>query len=243
MPRPSLLPSATGTARALGEALADLLYPPLCLGCADRLPVHDPAALPVCGPCRRRLPPPPPDALPARLARLEGASEAFGHALALWTFDAGGVLQRLQHALKYGDRPGLGVAAGWLLAEAWRRAGYPLPDRVVPIPLARPRRLERGYNQSERLAEGLRQGLGVPVAEALTRVRATRKQTTLSREHRRGNVAGAFGLAEEADLPSGGRVLLVDDVLTTGATLLAAAEPLRRAGLAVDLAALALTRE
>jgi len=230
--------------RSLGDALADLLYPPLCLGCADRLAAHAPEVLPLCGACSRRLAPAPADALSARLARIEGGAEAFRHALALWTFDAGGVLQRLQHALKYGDRPGIGVAVGRLLAEAWARAGHPAPDLVVPIPLGRARRLERGYNQSERLAAGMAAGFGVPAREVLSRTRPTRTQTSLSREHRYRNVAGAFGLAAGAEAPAAGaRVLLVDDVLTTGATLIAAAAPLRERGVRVGTATLALTAE
>src|SRR5690554_957849 len=93
------------------HALADLLYPPLCLACRDRLPPSTPGALPLCMPCFSLLPTASAEVVAERLARLR-PPPATQHALALWTFDSGGVLQRLQHAIKYGDRPTLGVRAG-----------------------------------------------------------------------------------------------------------------------------------
>lgn len=243
-PRPALSNGFRHASRAALTALLDLLYPPLCLGCDDRLAAHDPDALPLCAACTRRLGAPAAGALEGRLARLPGGETTFDAALALWTFDEGGVLQHLQHALKYGDRPALGIAAGRLLGTAWRHAGLPTPDAVVPVPLARARLLERGYNQAERIATGLAGVLGAPVhPDALARTRTTRSQTTLSRARRRHNVQGAFRLGDTPPPLRGRRVLLVDDVLTTGATVQAAAEPLREAGATVDLAVLALARD
>ncbi len=226
--------------RTFGRALLGVLYPPLCLGCEVRLPDAE-ASLPLCSACLRRLPRAEPGTLRARLDRLPAS--AFSHVSALWLFDEGGTLQQIQHALKYGNRPTLGVRLGRLVGEAWREAGYPVPGLVVPVPLHRPRRLERGYNQSERLAAGIAEVLDVPLrTDLLTRTRPTRSQTTLSQSARWQNVDGAFGLQEVEHL-SGQRVLLVDDVFTTGATAVAAAAPLRSAGATVDLSVLACTRE
>lgn len=223
--------------RQLGRALVDLLYPPLCLGCEERLPEGPP--LPLCPACRRRLPRAEAEMVAERLARFPASP--IGHALALWTFDEGGALQRLQHALKYGNRPSLGVRLGRLVGAAWAEAALPRPGLLVPVPLHRPRRLERGYNQAERLACGIAEALGVPLREGLlARTRRTRSQTALARAERWQNVEGAFTLAEPENL-AGRRVLLVDDVLTTGATVIAAALPLAKAGAAVDLALLACT--
>ena len=228
--------------RRLGAALLDVLYPPLCLGCDDRLPPDD-DALPLCPDCLRALPRAEPGLLHPRLADLPGGPAAFAHADALWLFDDGGTMQRIQHALKYGNRPSLGVRLGRLVGEAWRERGAPAPDLVVPVPLHRRRRLERGYNQSERLATGIAAVLGCPVrADGLARPYPTRSQTSLSKTERWRNVERAFAVPAP-DALAGKRVLLVDDVLTTGATAVAASRVLRSAGAHVDLAVLACTRD
>ncbi len=228
--------------RRLGRALVGVLYPPLCLGCDDRLPADEPA-LSLCPACLRAIPRADPDTLGARLARFPGGSTAFEHTAALWLFDDGGTLQRIQHALKYGNLPTLGVRLGRLVGEAWRERGAPTPDLIVPVPLHRRRRLERGYNQSERLAAGIADVLDRPVhIGGLARARPTRSQTTLSKTERWENVEHAFALSTP-EAVAGRRVLLVDDVLTTGATAVAAVHPLRTAGAVVDLAILACTRE
>jgi len=227
--------------RRLGRALLDVLYPPLCLGCEDRLPAED-RALPLCAACLRTMPRAEPDILAPRLARFPGGSEAFDRTAALWVFDAEGTLQRLQHALKYGNRPTLGVRLGRLVGETWPDES-PRPDVILPVPLHRRRHLERGYNQSERLATGIGDVLECPVrTDLLARPRATRSQTALSQPERWKNVAEAFDLTHP-DAVAGQRVLLVDDVLTTGATAVAAAAPLRATGGRVSLAVLACTRE
>jgi ComF family protein len=114
---------------------------------------------------------------------------------------------------------------------------------LVPVPLHRSRRRERGYNQISLVLESLppefRDGTKARLApQMLVRARATQPQTRLPRSERLSNVAGAFALADGAEV-KGARIFLIDDVATTGATLVNAAHPLRRAGADVTLLALA----
>ena len=134
----------------------------------------------------------------------------------------------LVHALKYGGRPGLADALAERLARAL--AAAPAADMVTAVPLHAARRRERGYNQAWLLAEGLASRLGVPaLADVLERVRATPAQARLTPERRRRNLAGAFRVTEPQRY-RGRRVLIVDDVLTTGATLEACLGTLAEAG-------------
>lgn len=218
--------------RTFAHGLAGLVYPSLCLGCERRLPRPDHA---LCPACLRGLPRPEPGLAAAALA-----DAPVRRAAALWTFDPGGTVRRVQHALKYGGRPSLGRPLGRLVGRVVAGEGGPAVDLVVPVPLARVRSLERGYNQAAGLAEGAADVLGAAVApDLLRRTRPTLRQSRLARADRRANVAGAFALADGAGV-SGLRVLLVDDVLTTGATLAASAQTLADAGATVDVAVLAL---
>ena len=229
-PLSSALTRLLASAGAFGRGLAGLAYPTLCLGCEQRLP--DPDAS-LCPSCLRGLP-----RADAEAARQMLAHAPVAHVVPLWAFDPGGTVRRLQHALKYGGRPSLGRKLGRVMAHAVAETGARV-DVVVPVPLSRVRVLERGYNQAEALAQGVADELGVPTDDALVRTRATRKQATLSAAARRANVAGAFALAPGAAL-WGVHVLVVDDVLTTGATLVAAAQPLTEAGAVVSVTALGL---
>ena len=145
-------------------------------------------------------------------------------------------------ALKYRGQRRLANPLSALLAEAVR-AGGTLPDVIVPVPLHSHRRRQRGCNQAELLARSLARRLGVPCeTKALVRRRATPPQVGLSSAERRTNVAGAFALSEPAARRlAGRRVLIVDDVTTTGSTLDAAASALLVVRPA-ELLGLALTR-
>jgi ComF family protein len=150
-----------------------------------------------------------------------------------------GSLREAVHHLKYGGRDGLGAPLG-------RRLGAsvaPLYDAVLPIPLHPARERERGYNQAERLAAGIAEALGRPtLRQLLRRTKRTERQAELDRQHRLVNLAGAFAApAGHSDLTHRS-LLLVDDVLTTGATATAATHALLAAGARrVDLAVLAVS--
>jgi ComF family protein len=125
------------------------------------------------------------------------------------------------------------LAAGRLLSELMLESvsGLPRPSALVPVPLHEARLRQRGYDQALELAKPLARALQVPLlSEALVRTRATAPQSELDAGARRRNLRRAFEIRAGAALPD--HVALVDDVMTTGATLEAAAKTLRRAGVA-----------
>jgi ComF family protein len=138
-----------------------------------------------------------------------------------------GVLRELIHLYKYGRVKTLARPLGALLAAALPREEC--FDAVTPVPLHWRRQWQRGFNQSELLARTIARRCGVPVMHALKRVRPTVAQAGLSNTGRRQNVAAAF---RPRRVVQGKRILLVDDVMTTGSTAAACALALKRAGAA-----------
>ena len=211
---------------ALLAALLDLLYPPRCAACAGPC-----GGQPFCPACAEALEP-----VPAGCARcgLPGPDPCCGACLvAAPAFDAvaagglyGGPLAEAVRALKYGGRPAVARPLGDWLAG---RVGLPRGALVVAVPLGRARRIARGYDQAALLARHLARAVGGrPLLGALRRVRETPPQVGRSRAARARNVAGAF--AAEAAVVAGQALVLVDDVVTTGATADAAASALKAAG-------------
>jgi ComF family protein len=150
----------------------------------------------------------------------------------LWYFEKEGPLQSVLHELKYGGKPSLGVSLGAWLSPllrgdlSGRRCGG-----LVPVPLHAAKVRERGYNQSERIAAGISRVLGIPVLDfAIRRCRYTASQTTLGVEERMANVGGAFVTARKFDPVDDTLIVLVDDVVTSGATMLECARTLKHAG-------------
>ncbi len=146
---------------------------------------------------------------------------------------------RLIHRLKYEGYFALARPLARTLIDGWP-VWEPVPDLIAPIPLHPRRRRRRGYNQSELLARPLAEAVGVPFsATALRRTRHTPPQVGLGPEARAANVQGAFdATAQEV---AGRAILLIDDVLTTGATMTAAAAALLAAG-AASVSAYCLAR-
>jgi ComF family protein len=147
-------------------------------------------------------------------------------------------LRTLIHLFKYsGMRPLAKPLSTWLARALPRDSAF---DALVPVPLHWWKFLRRGFNQSALLAAGVSRITGLPVWRALSRVRATKQQATVTRGRRRANVRGAFRV-RLPDRVAGRRLVLIDDVLTTGATVNEAATALRRAG-AASVAVLTLAR-
>ena len=149
-----------------------------------------------------------------------------------------GTLRALIHLFKYAKIHTLAKPLAHFLALVLPREER--FDVIVPMPLHWRRRWQRGFNQSELLAREIGRRWNVPVRNAVRRLKPTAPQAGLTNAKRRANVAGAFGRKGNARL-DGARVLLVDDVLTTGATAAACARELKRAG-AAHVALLAVAR-
>jgi ComF family protein len=234
--------------RRAGRGALDLLFPPLCIACREQ--VSEPGSLcPACwqdmqfleGPCCDRcgLPfefDPGGDTL---CAACLAHPPAFDKARAILRYDDAS--RRPVLALKHADRLDLVPAFGrWL--ERSGRSLLAEADLIVPVPLHRLRLWNRRYNQSAELARALSRLSGVPTDPfVLVRVRRTPSQGEMpSASARRRNVRGAFTVPEKADV-DGRTILLIDDVLTTGATAHACAKALKRAG-AASVYVLALAR-
>ena len=226
------------------DPLLDLVFPAVCPVCATRS--DDPVHRPFCGPCWAALPigldpgcpvcgepfPGLAGAFPCDGCRRHPPAYAFARAVARYQDG----MREAIHAMKYGARPVVAAPLGRLLAEAAPGA-LPAPpgdwaDGLVPVPLHPARLAERGFNQAELLAAPCAARWRVPVlGRALIRTRPTPPQTDLDAAARRTNVRNAFAVPRPAEI-RGRRLLLVDDVLTTGATVGAAAQALREAGAA-----------
>lgn len=127
---------------------------------------------------------------------------------------------RLLHKMKYGNHPEVGRRLAIMAAEQLSKEGFfDGIDAIVPLPLSKKKRRQRGYNQCDYIAEGLSQTTGIPVLkDCVVRNKSNETQTHKTRDERWRNVEGIFSLANP-ELIEGKHILLIDDILTTGATL------------------------
>jgi ComF family protein len=234
------------------EAASDLVLPPSCLACRAPLAAHD-ALCPECWRGIEFIRPPLCDRLGLPMPFDTGGTMVSAAAVAdPPTYDRAravacyaGVMRDLIRGLKFHDRHDARRLFGRWLAEA----GSDLigdAEIVVPVPLGRWRLIMRRFNQAAILAREIAARTHLAYEPmVLVRTRATRAQVGLTRLQRRDNVAGAFAVpASQAPLIRAKRVLLVDDVVTTGATVGACAAALKRAGAArVDVLALAIVAD
>ena len=227
-----------GLGRAASAAL-DLAFPATCSGCGRE-------GEPLCSGCRPALdarlelpggtPIGLPSDLPVPLLQLE------------WCAPFAGSVRAALHDLKYGGERRLELPVGQAVARRWRRVGQGATI-VVPVPVHAERERRRGFDQAALIAAVAATELGLPYFRMLERERATVAQFELGREDRAANVAGAFRMRRTGNAGGAGGaaitgrwILLVDDVVTTGATLAACAAVLEQAG-AIAVSAITVARE
>ena len=236
---PAHLKRAAGAALNVFRATLDLALPQLCAACRE--PVEGKGLCPACWSklsfitrpyCERLGIPFVYDPGPGILS-MEAIADppAYNRARAAVRFDE--ISRALVHALKYGDRLDLAPMMGRWISNAGREL-LAETDALVPVPLHWRRQWARRFNQSAMLAAAVAKETGVPIAfGALKRIKATAQQVGLSQTERATNIQGAFKVPEDGKAAvAGRRLVLVDDVLTSGATVEGCARALLRSGAA-----------
>lgn len=219
----ALCPVAMPGIRALGTSLLDVFFPVPRMEGERRL-----LEAPFCERCGH----PYWGQIGARFRCVNCGGSACHYVAARAQYLNRGAVRETVHAFKYGRAYWLRRALGEWIADGFERhyggMGF---DVIVPVPLHPSRLRWRGFNQAEELGKALSRRIGLPVIEGLRRLRDTGAQVAMGRRERRSNVRGAFGLAGSGAYRDT-RVLLVDDVFTTGSTVNECARQLMRAGAA-----------
>ena len=221
------------------RAAVDFIYPPACPACGRPME-GDAVMCPACSESLMRTGRAVRQGSPAEFLHLPGELH-FDFILTAWDYSA--ELEKLVHRVKYERGLRLGVCLGSMMAEIMV-SRLPAGDPrcfLSPVPLHRIRKRERGYNQSEILCRGISRVWGMPVrCDVLERIKNTKSQTRMSAEKRQDNVKGVFRV-RSPEAVCGRCILLVDDVITTGATMNGCSRVLKEAGAAAVIG-LALAR-
>lgn len=226
----------------VSDDFISLVYPRFCEGCLGPLVKGEDI---LCTDCLSDLPRTNMhrDSNNILALKLKGRLPVIG-AAAFLRFRKRGKVQRMLHSLKYRNRPEVGFKLGAAYGSDIAEDGFAEPfDLILSIPLHRSRLKRRGYNQSDEWARGLSASTAIPfVPNVIQRVRNTRTQTTRTKLGRWENVRGVFAVADAAAV-KGKNILLVDDVVTTGATLESCGQALLEAGCSgVGIACIAMAQ-
>ena len=223
------------------DSLTHLFFPHICAGCGTDVINKDQL---LCLACTDRLP------LTNYYAHADNPVEKtfwgripLNHAASYLYFNKDSIVQQLMHQFKYKGNQEIGLYFGRKMGSAISSAvRFQTPDFLVPLPLHPQRQKKRGYNQAEVLCRGMAQSLAIPVLEqVVSRTMQTETQTHKNRESRWQNMEGKF-ILNHPSLLENKHVMLVDDVITTGATLEACGlELLKARGLLLSIATLAYT--
>jgi len=202
-----------------------LFFPSNCLVCGKRL--HSPGAI-LCLVCEVKMPKTGfGDCDTNPVSKIFWGRVPVRAGTALFRFEKGSAYQALLHDLKYRGNRKAGLYLGRLLGQELKHTSFSDCDLIIPVPLHRRRHKKRGYNQSEIIALGASGIIEIPVAGHLIgRKKNVRSQTKMNRQERFENMAMAFTLNDYSTDLHGKKILLIDDIITTGATLEACCEVL-----------------
>ena len=220
----------------LTSPLLDFFYPPVCIACNKPLPDGNQK---VCNDCWTAIPKVTKQLPLYQETRTKLLAEGdISDLVSCFVFEKEGPFQHIAHALKYKEYKSIGVDLGTRIGQALREWNIEV-DIIIPVPLHRIKYRERGYNQSEFIAHGIASVVGRPVVlNAVRRTRHTETQTMLNIEERRKNMENAFELiSHSSEILLEKRCLLVDDVITTGATTSSCAQAILSAGAVKIIAA------
>jgi ComF family protein len=223
--------------------LLDLISPRLCVICGHRLSVTEEV---ICSKCNLHLPRTffQQDPYENVMAKLFWGQIPVERAAALFYFEAHAETANIIYELKYRNHPEIGEVMGRMMARELQSTGFfDGIDAIVPVPLAKKRQRQRGYNQSVEIARGVSVVTGLPIYNKVVRRTVFEgSQTNKGRWERNENVEKVFELADDDNM-DGKHLLIIDDVVTTGATVIACAKELVRAGdVKVSVLALGLAK-
>ncbi|MBO4850466.1 MAG: ComF family protein [Prevotella sp.] len=207
--------------------LIDLIAPRPCMVCGCRLAIEEEV---LCAACNLHLPRTGFAANPLDnpMARRFWGRIPVERASALFYYEAGSEASHIIHAMKYYNHPEAATAMGRMAAEEFLPFGFFQDiDLIIPVPLTRKRERQRGYNQSSAIAEGVAQVTHIPIVNnAVERKAFVSSQTRKTLRERMENVEHAFEATGKADL-EGKHILIIDDIVTSGATICACVNAMR----------------
>ncbi len=213
--------------KILLTSFLDFFLPRFCPSCNKKLLPEESF---VCPECLSKIQFAKDNRIKSEFARKFVSSGIISDFISLYVFEKDKELQHIIHSLKYGNKFLTGKFLGSVLSKHLKEKinGWEI-DYIIPVPLHHLKKAERGYNQSYYIAKGLGKSLTIPVTENfLKRKKYTQSQTTMNLNERQANIEGAFKIKRNLNL-EGKNILLLDDVITTGSTILECGKVLLKA--------------